>query len=169
MEITGYKLRAAIQNWTLIRETAVSQFKGSLRKFKGEDKYPPDVVMKDIREAEEFVARLQTAQARYNLDVMIDVEDARMSLCQAVKMIGGAGRIANLWKDATHEGGTRDMFGKHTFHRDKDDEYAERTITVEDALRGASEAQQFFTALRAAVAQGNAEKRDIEGLTPELF
>lgn len=153
MLITGYLLREGLRRWELRRDTAAEQFTTSLTKFKDDDKLAPTEIAKTFTEAEEAIARLQAAQSRYNLHVVVDVLGAQFTLCEAVKRLGGAGRIDKMWRSAA--GGKKDRYGMDRDTRNKDEERAERTVTVKEAMANANKASAFAGALRAAVAKGN--------------
>ena len=167
MRVTGYKLRMAIREVTHTRDIAASQFDGSLQMFQGEQKETPERVMANYRKAEDTLAELQTAQCKYNLAVTVPVLDQKMTLCEAVKLVGGAGRAEKMWRSAA-AGEKRDRWDRKDT-RNKDEEYAVKTISTEVATALAKRAAKYASALREAIHVGNACEVEIEGLDPSLF
>lgn len=168
MKVTGYKLREAIRRVELQRDATAGLFKDSLHVFEGESKANPIDLMKKFRDAEYAVAALQEAQQRYNLRVSIVVYGKALSLAVAVKMLGGAGRAAKMWRDAISEKDDRYSY-RNSLERSKDTEAAKRVVTYDVALREANKADAYAGELRAAVAAGNAREIEIEELEPTLF
>jgi hypothetical protein len=89
-KLTCYQLQEAIRRWELKKTSTTKQFDESLWAFEGEDKASPVLLGETFQKVEEAVSRLQTLQARYNLSVIVDVSGAKMTLCEAVKRVGGA-------------------------------------------------------------------------------
>ena len=168
MKTTGYKLREEIRKFELQRDTAINMFKDSLHVFEGESKADPLSLMQKFRDAEFAVVTFQEAQQRYNLKVNIDVQGKKISLAIAVKMLGGAGRAAKLWRDVVAEKEDRHSY-RNTLERSKDTEVAKRVVKYDFALKEANKADAYAGALRAAIATGNATEVEIEGLEPMLF
>lgn len=166
MKVTGYKLREAIRRVELQRDTVAGLFKDSLYVFEGEAKADPIELMKKFRDAEYAVAALQEAQQRYNLRVSFVVCGKVLSLAVAVKMLGGAGRTAKMWRDAIAK--REDRYGRD-LERSRDTEAAKRVVAYDVALREANKADAYAGELRAAVAAGNATEMEIEELEPVLF
>lgn len=166
MKVTGYKLREAIRRVELQRDTVAGLFKDSLYVFEGESKADPIELMKKFRDAEYAVAALQEAQQRYNLRVSLLVYGKVLSLAVAVKMLGGAGRTAKMWRDAIAK--REDRYGRD-LERSRDTEAAKRVVAYDVALREANKADAYAGELRAAVAAGNATEMEIEELEPVLF
>lgn len=154
MDVTGFLLREAIRRYELRRRVAANQFDDSLTQFEGETKRSPESITEDFVAAERAIATLQAAQSRYNLLVEVDVLGEKMTLCEAVKRIGGAGRIEKMWRTAA--GGKKDRYG---YDRDEvrraDEVRANRTVSVEDAMKRASRLASQASAIRAAIATGN--------------
>ena len=169
MKITGYALREAIKRHELRRETAAGQFDGSKHAFEDEKKDSLQKVMEAFLTAETAVAKLQTAQMRYNLAVTIDVAGfGSMTLAEAIKVIGGLGRGAKMWKSVAAP--KRDRYASEpSRERDPGRIFAKAQISTSDAVKLASEADKRCGALRAAIAVGNAREVDVEGLDGSLF
>jgi len=168
VKVTGYKLREEIRRNELQRDMAANIFKDSLHAFKEEEKADPRALMQQFRNAEFHVAMLQEAQQRYNLKVTVDVQGRKMSLASAVKMLGGAGRAAKMWREAVGE--KEDRYScRNNLERQKDTETAKRTVSHEEALKEANKADAYAGSLRAAIALGNATETEIEHLESLLL
>ena len=168
MEVTGYDLKEAVRRYTLRRETAASQFNDSLRKFPDEDKATPDEVVKRIRDAEEAIATLQVAQARYNLIVRVEVPNrGRVPLLECIKRIGGLGRIEKTWRSAATVK-ERSLFDSERT-REPGVVTQERQISFDDASFRTEQIDRELATLRVLISTGNAQKVDIEGLDASLF
>jgi hypothetical protein len=162
MKVTGYKLREAIRRAVTRRDILDRQFKESLWAFEDKSELgPPSKVAKEFAAADEAVARLEEAQQIYNSKVMLNVQGQRMSLAQAVKRVGGAGRLEKMWKSAALDTG-RDRYDSMRRTRSKDDIHATRQVSVQEALKHQQEAASFLSDLRAAVAEGNTTALEIE-------
>ena len=161
MKTTGYKLRHAIREAEHIKNIAAGQWDDSLHAFPGEDetKAAPQVLMAKYVECENRLAALQLAQTRYNLAVTVTVQGQPMTLCEAVKRVGGAGRAEK--KD--RYGYNRDLTRNSTEIR------AVRTISIEAALLEAKRAARYASALREAIEVGNSTEVEIENLDSSLF
>lgn len=169
MKITGYKLRHAIREADHVKNLAASQWDDSLTAFPDEYKSLPNVLMGKYVECEDALAALQLAQTRYNLAVTVEVLGAKMTLCEAVKRVGGAGRAEKMWRSAA-TGEKKDRYASHRDQvRNKDEVRAARTVTIDEALGYAKRAARFAAALREAIEVGNSAEVDIEGLDPKLF
>jgi hypothetical protein len=168
-KVTGYQFREAIKAWELRKQAATSQFDQSLWAFEGEEKPSPADLADLFVKAEEAIARLQAFQARYNLSVVVDVLGTKMTLCQAVKLMGGAGRHEKMWRSAaTSTGGGPFHFHAVATTRKTDEIHARRTVAVEDALARADRATKYASALRSAIALGNSQEREME-VPADLF
>jgi hypothetical protein len=159
MQVTGFTIREAIKRWEMIRDAASKQWNDSLFVFEKEDNISPDDIMKTYTNAERAVASLQTAQARFNIQTKVKVLVEEMTLAEAVKLLGGAGRAEKMWKShATNTG--RDRYSSRDNSRSKEAEYAKRSISTKDCLSRATAAAKFAGALRASIAEGNSAKID---------
>jgi len=169
MKTTGYMLRDAIRAWEIRRETASGSFNDSLRKFPGEVKPTPAEIVTKIENCELSLAKLQTAQMQYNLSVEVEVKGTRMTLAEAIKRIGGIGRVQKMWKTAI-EGGAKDrhsIYGDDT--RDPTQIRSEVTIHRDDASKLATQARRNQGLFQAAIAVANDKSILIENLDPSLF
>lgn len=166
--INGYRIRETIQRWNLRLSTALNSFEKSLFAFEGDTKETPSNVDAEIIKSERAIAALQTAQARFNLLVEVDVLGKKMTLCEAIKLVGGAGRREKLWRGAA--GGTKSdrynsyMAEERARERDPAKIYAKPQVTQRDALKTATEAAKVAAALRAAIAMGNNFEAKVDDL-----
>ena len=174
MLLTGYTLKEAIKMAGLELDAVRSGFDESLFVFAGDKKENPVEVAKKIEELEAKVANLQTAQAEYNLSVTVSVkgagnEPSDMPLGAAIRLVGGMGRLAKMWRTAAR-GKTRDRWDRSRVEtRSKDVEVAEPTITKTEALDQAKNYEKLASALRSAIAVGNTTKLDIAWVGENLL
>jgi hypothetical protein len=151
-------------------QTLDAQFKAGLFQFAEERGAQPDPrdLMREYAEIEQKVAILQEAQSAYNLRVVVTVEGESMSLERAVKLIGSANRVKNQWKSATQENSNPYAAYGGQRQRDKENEYAERMVPVEEAIQLSVAAGRKASALKRAIRAGNATEVEIE-LDEALF
>ena len=167
MFITGYKLQQRLRELHHTRDIAAAQFDKGRFKFEDEDKPTATAAFECFREAEAAIAQLQVAQAEYNLSVEVEVLGEPMTLCEAVKRVGGAGRMEKMWRSVASP--KRDRYAYDDgLTRNKDEERAQPTVTTSEATAFAQKAARFASALREAIAFANATQRDIE-MNPALF
>lgn len=171
MKTTGFQISYRLRELQDAREITTSQFNDSLFQFEAEagSKVSPVDLMRLLDEYERKIAALQVAQAQFNLAVRVDVLGRAMSLHEAVKLVGGAARIAKMWKDAAKNTGGNPYAYGGAQSRDKDHEYARRMVSVQECLEAATQANRWASALRQAIQLGNAVELEIEGLDPALF
>ena len=160
--ITGNQLRVAIQRWENRRDVAARQFKDTLFKFAEEKKDSPQQVAEKYEAADTAVAELQQLQQEINAKIFVtvgrpDERGRQMSLGLAVKLVGGAGRMDKLWREAAISTG-RDRYDRQQMSRSKDEELATKTISTEDGLTRADAAAFWAGSLRTAIANGNAQE-----------
>lgn len=173
MQTNGYKLRAALKSLEMQIEAATRVFNDCLLKFAGEAKPTPDEAMGVLKGLETRVAKLQAAQATYNTKVQVDVLGNAMTLAEAVKRNGMAGRIVALWKRASGATNPNQRRYEPALYSDvqvvREGEIRQvRTISDMDAIKRAVEAEKFASALRGAIAEGNATHVELD-LDPTLF
>ena len=170
MKVTGYLLREAIKQSELRRDTAAAAFNGSLKAFPNETKDSPQTVVTAFTQAETALVQLQVAQMRYNLKVPVDANGEKMTLAEAIKRIGGLGRIEKMWKgaigDNTRRGG---LYDEDTLDLDPSKVRAARTITSGEAVRQTTTSGKKSGKLRAAIAVANGTEVEVESLDPALF
>lgn len=171
MKVTGYKLREALHRWQLRRDTASGQFEASLLAFPGEVKPSPQSIVEAVLSAESAIAKLQTAQTKYNVRVSTDVAGVgKVSLLYCVKAIGGNARIEKLWRGAAGaEKKARKSYLYDATTRDKDTLQAVRVVSYDEAAKLAEHFGRRLAALREAVATGNGTELEIEDLDAALF
>lgn len=158
MKVTGYKFQHALRELAHTRDIAAGQFDDCLKVFPGESKLHPTTVMIRFQAAEAQIAKLQTAQADYNLQVQVRVLDQTMPLSEAVKLVGGAGRAEKMWRDVAAP--KKDRYGSDT--RDTTSIVAQRTISTEEAAAEAKKAARWASALREAIQVGNATELEFQ-------
>jgi len=168
MKITGYKLKETIKRAEMVRDTVASHFNGSLHKFEGDEKDGPQDVVQKFRKADLALAKVQTIQAQYNLAVEVEVLGEKMTLMEAVKRVGGAGRVEKMWRSASGEKRDRYSYRDDDITRDKDQIRAQPTINKSQALELAQEAAKLAGALRAAIADGNSVAVELDVSLPDF-
>lgn len=172
MKVTGYRIQHALRELEQAREVASQQFRDNIMQFESQDeKLELPEVFAQFTSLERKIAKLQVQQALYNLAVTVNVMGENMTLHEAVKLVGGAGRAEKMWRDVVkgnHASRTRSLFGNDTV-RSKDQEYAKRSIGVNEALGHAKLAAKTASALRQAIQLGNATEIDLQGLEPSLL
>ena len=169
MEVTGYQLKEALKMTSLELSTIQSQFEETLFKFDDEDKETPEEIANKIYTLELKIAKLQTAQSFYNMAVEVDVQKIKFLLEEAIKCVGGAGRLSKMWRTAS-KGKTRDRWSDlQAATRKEGEERAKPTITKMQALGKAKEAEKLASALRSAIAIGNTAKVSIDWVDEDLL
>lgn len=169
--LTGVQIRERIRAEELRRDLSATEFPTSLYAFEDDDKsLSPAQHAENFLDAERKVAQLQTLQTRYNLLVQLNVLGEKMSLAEAVKRLGGAGRLTKMWTSAAKdEGKDRYGYGSDRLTRDKSQERARRQVTKQACAEAAGKAARFAGELRAAVARGNGTPIDFDDVEPSLF
>jgi hypothetical protein len=165
MNITGHRIKEAIEAWKIKRELALGAFTKALFSF-DEKAMPADHFFVQFDEAETAIIRLQAAQSEYNLKVSTD----SYTLTEAVKRVGALTRFIKMWKEALKaqavEGSPWDK--RNQFVRNKDDQIAEKTVTDERCREMITKLSQAKNALQGAIAVANATKVEI-GLDEHLL
>lgn len=168
MQVTGYELREAIKQWELRKDAANRVFDESLKIFPGEEKPHPSKLIEQYLAAEVAIAQLQTAQSTYNLICSFDFEGRKISLCEAVKSLGGYSRVEKLWRTAA--GGKKDRYSYgDSNERDSTKIYAVQVVTPMQGVEQATVAARRASALRAGIATSNATTVQVDGLNPDLL
>src|SRR5690606_25645250 len=111
----------------------------------------PDEILSEFIEAEDAIAKLQTEQLKYNLAVNVKINGSDVTLAEAIKKIGGIGRIEKIWKAASKPiktGRYGHVESQVILSKAKDTVYADRTVSFEEALLKASEAGKEAALLR---------------------
>ena len=172
MKVTGYILREALKRHELRREVAARTFDDSLKAFPGEVKDNPVDIVEQFLAAERATAALQTAQMRYNLAVKVNLhghgwDHTTMTLAEAIKLVGGEGRVEKMWRSAASPGKKDRYYSEDEI--DPSHIRAQPTMKPQEAVKLATEAGRRAGALRAAIATANATEVEIEDLSPALF
>lgn len=168
MKVTGYQLREAIKQQELRRDAAVRAFPSALKAFPDELPEQSPIELSSLcLEAEARIASLQTAQMAYNLKVRVTVAGENMPLAAAIKLIGGISRAEKMWRSAVAPKVDRYSFSDETR---KTDEVVKRpTISTKDAQARVVALARQTSAMREAIALGNATAVEIEGLDGSFF
>lgn len=174
MKMNGYQIREALRRWGLKRDTAASQFDASLKRFDDEtDKASPVSVMNSFAFADTKLAVIQVAQDRYNLAVKVPVRFVdgvarEISLAEAVKLVGGAGRAEKMWRSAANPKKERYSYNSDEEVRKEGETRAKPVMTTAQYLAEAEKIARYASSLRAAIALGNGQEVDVEveGLEP---
>lgn len=155
MKTTGYSLQLKIKNLKNEVESASIQFNNGIVKFEDEDKLGVKEAYQLFSKAEKELARLQTAQTIYNLRVKVTVLDEPMTLCEAIKRVGGAGRAEAMWKGLVAPKRDRYMRDESAI-REEGKSYAAKTYTTKEAEAFMKNSAAYASALRAAIQEANA-------------
>lgn len=155
MKVTGFQIREAINRWTRRRNVADTQFRESLWAFEGEEKDTPKDVIDRYMEADKIIVALQMLQTVFNLHTLVSVRGQEIPLGKAVRLLGGAGRVEKIWREAATDSAGDRYYDRNERSRGKDNEYAKRQVSIPEATRLSDEAAAFASELRAAVATGN--------------
>lgn len=168
MKVTGYKIQHKLKELEQLKEVSAQQFNDNIMQFESQnEKMELTEVFAAYTSLEKKIARLQAAQCLYNLSVDVNVLGEKMTLLEAVKLIGGAGRSEKMWKDVVKGNRTRHHgYGEQT--RSKDQEYAVRSVSINDAVGFAQQATKIAGAIREAIQVGNATEIELE-LDESLF
>lgn len=162
MKITGYKIQHKLKQLEQLKEVAAQQFNDNIMQFESQDdKGDLRDLFASYTSLEKKISQLQTAQCQYNMNVTVNVLGENMSLLNAVKLVGGAGRAEKMWKDVVK--GTRSVRSMYSeSSRSKDQEYAKRSVSIKEAVEFAQQATKVASALREAIQVGNASEIEID-------
>lgn len=170
MATTGYQIREALKLHEMRKAVLNAQFNDSLVQFKDDEKGNPKAIAEQISSEETSIAKLQVAQSMYNLKVHVRVGSLTMTLCEAVKAMGGAGRMEQLWNQVANPNGGGGRYYRHQeTTRMPGVEHAKSQISSDAALKEATAAAKFAAQLRAAIAEGNSDEVDIPNLDAGLL
>lgn len=167
MEVTGYKLREALRNQRTLRDVHAARFNETLFQFESSNKDNPQAVAEAFRKADHAVATLEEAQQLYNQQVRLKAGGETITLARAIKLVGGAGRLEKMWRSAAKDTG-RDRYSYREMTRKSDEIVAQRQVAVDDAIKLATNAAQYASELRNAIAEANATRVNIE-ISPDLL
>ena len=167
MQVNGYQLKEAVRRWKTRTDIANKQFHEALYAFEGETKSDPATLGDAFTTAWANYAKAQETQQIFNAQIQVQVQDQRITLQLAVKLIAGAGIAEKMWRTAATDTG-RDKYSYREMTRTTDTIVAQRQITQTHAMQRADQAARYAAALRAAIATGNALTIDLE-ITPEII
>jgi hypothetical protein len=163
MHVNGFQLQQAIREAKAERDQWAGQFDGSLQAFPGEEKSHPMKITGEFMLAERRLAKLQVAQTRFNLEVRVTAFGVEMTLLEAIKRVGGAGRHEKMWRSAASPTAKRGRYyDPEPTTRDKDVIVAKPSVTFEEAAVERRGAAKEAAELRAAIQFGNSRTVDIE-------
>jgi len=159
MKVNGYKIQHRLKELKDRRDIAASQFSNELWQFDTDKdtKIHPNEAMATFADCEYKIAQLQVLQARYNLAVEVTAGVLTMTLHEAVKRIGGAGRMEKMWRTAAASSGVGNYGYSRPMERSKEKEYAQRMISVEECMDSSNAASKFAASLRESIQLGNAK------------
>jgi len=170
MKVTGYQLRQAIDSKQIDLEAARERFNRNLFQFSGEGGEDPLAIGLEICDLELDIVQLQAAQAEYNVSADICLGADKMTIAEAVKRVGVYERMRGLWKSAmSTTQGSRSYFDYDRSVRSRENEYAEKAISDNDAKGMAKDFQRDLSEIRAAIAKANTVEREMDRLDPEWF
>lgn len=155
MKITGYKLQHRLRDLQQEREVYVNQFNDGLYVFPDDRKPLPSESFEKFRVLENEIAGLQTLQSRYNLTVQVKVGENVVSLMEAIKRVGGAGRQEKMWRSYATNNPNKDRYYTRDT-RSADDIVAQRAMPLENIMEEAKRAAEYASQLREAIQIGNA-------------
>lgn len=164
VQATGIDLQAAISFWEKKRDLAKLEFGDSFEKYPSESKPTPDSVMMNFLTAEEAVAALQSALVAYNQMIQVEIGGDSMTLTNAIKLVGGAGRAEAMWRDAAKP--RRNPYADMALDNDKT--YPHPTMTLAAIQERATSAAKYAAQLRRAISAASAT-RMLVTLDPKLL
>jgi len=176
VKINGFRIQSTLRDFELKKQAAKAAFEDSLHFFENESKTHPAKVMEAYADAEHKIAALQELQARYNLTVSVLVRQdsptkaepnfVKMSLQEAVKLVGGASREEKLWREAAEfKDKKQRYYDKDRTVREKDSIYARAAMTPSELTTQIRNAARFTSALREAIQVGNATTVELDVLS----
>jgi hypothetical protein len=160
-KMDGNRFKLNLKLWQDRRASLLSQWDDSMWAFEGEEKVGTKELSEQITTAEISIAKLQTMQTTFNLKVMLLWKGKEITLMEAIKAVGGAGRMEKMWSAAARI--KKDRYGYSPREtRNKDQEVSVRTISVEDAAKMSTLATRDAGQLRALIAKGNQESVEMD-------
>ncbi len=162
-KVTGHRILASIKNWEIKKASIVKRYEGSLYAFADEVKDPRGL-MEEFKKCERAIAKLQALQSAYNLAVKVNTKLGDMTLCEAIKTVGGAGRVEGMLRTASlEEDDRRSIYGRvRNKVENLQQEMAKRVIPVEESVQAALEASAITGSLKSAIAEGNSTSITME-------
>ena len=175
MRVNGFMFREVLKRKRRELKILDNNFEDTLFTFPDEEQHThPINAAERIATLEVDIARLQTAQAEYNMAVEVEPESvgseiwSPTNLAQAIRMVGSAGRMVKRWEEAAAS--KRDNWrGRVPESRSSDEVFETEVIPKDRALKLALEAERVASQLRTVIAQANATMIDIEWVDESLF
>lgn len=173
MKVNGSQLKSAIKLWEMRRDAFTKRFGTTFFAYKTEAKDSPSSIMHELTKCENAIAVLQSAQSKYNLANMVtfnhNATTQKMSLCEAIKRVGGANRVVKLWSEQI--GQPEDKFEHYRLSPSSERviDYPERKMSLADIVTTAAAATSYATALTGAIATGNTKMMELPMVTPEML
>lgn len=165
MRVTGLWFRQRIKSLEADLRVLRTAFNQNLYQFPSdEDLLDPRKVQEEIWSKELAVTHLQALQAQYNLQVPIRVDGLpEMTLAQAVKLVGGAGRVEAAWKQAVGDDDEMGyLYGQSQRQRSREDEIAVKAVPDREALELFKRASRIAGALRSAIEIANTTEVEVD-------
>ena len=156
MLITGRAIKRAMKRWREKRDSASEAFNESIMAFDDDEWVDPVVASEDFRAADQAICLLEVFQQDYNKRVMVSVDGEEMSLALAIKLVGGAGRLKNMWKSASARA-PKDRYSRlcRDTSRRADEERATRRVSIKKASEKYQEVCDRQIAIQDAITIGN--------------
>ena len=161
-------IQEALSTWIQRKDFLSKRFKRALWQFEGDDLGNVSVLADEFRVADLTVAHLQNLQDTYNGGIKVNVDSEDMTLADAIKQIGGSGRMAKMWREAADSTGTERHYGGEDMTRKMDEISKERTISVKDCMDQAEIYSSLLSKFRIAIREGNQTQVDFPD-TPEAW
>ena len=155
-EYTGYEIKEAIAKWVVRRDIANKAFTSSIWAFDNDDKPQPGSAFDAYKNAEIAIAKLECLQDVFNLNVRLEVQGTQTTLAECVKLRGSAQRMSEMWRNATQE--VEHIYSRTIRVRKQDDVYAKKQVSRGDGVAEVEKATNYLSAIKAAIAAGNARK-----------
>lgn len=166
MKISGYKLIDRLEELKEQAKNVDAQFASSLHKFNEEtdtsSTATPQEIMQKYEELQTKIGKLQEAQSVYNMKVRVKFQNEALTLNRAIKEYGSLGRVKNQWKTATVAANSRSAYYGLELARSKEQIYAVRTISIENASTLYEAANKRVGLLKQAIRSGNATEINVE-------
>jgi hypothetical protein len=163
MEVTGYQLREALKKHSLTLQNIERKFNKAMYRFADQEKEHPTKLAAQVFELERRIVRLQAAQTQYNLLVKVDFQGQKISLAEAVRLQGVAGRNAGRWSMYQR----MDLEPDETIRikrADVTEEHAKPVMTNDQVMAQIIEAEKILATLKGLIAEGNTEKVGVSDL-----
>ncbi len=156
-DVTGSEIAEALVLQCARKDFLSARFKKSIFQFTDQIEQDPEETMQEFIAADAAVAGLQALQDAYNLEVNVSVGGEVMSLALAIKTIGGLGRQAKMWKEASAAipGESRFYSADISIVRKEGETVAQRQIPVLRCQQHLESAMSLQSLFRIAIRQGN--------------